>query len=107
MITEVVCQSVTDFKICMQLGVALGALAVFIGATIGATASFLLARFVFRDMAADLIRKYPTMLAVDRAVGNSGLRIVLLMRLSPIVPFNVMNYMSGATSLELRDFVLG
>jgi uncharacterized membrane protein YdjX (TVP38/TMEM64 family) len=71
------------------------------------TASFLLARFVFRDMAADLIGKHPTMLAVDRAVGNRGLRIVLLMRLSPIVPFNVMNYMSGATSLDVRDFVLG
>ena len=84
-----------------------GALVVFIGATIGATASFLLARFVFRDMAAGLIKKHPTMLAVDRAVGNSGLRIVLLMRLSPIVPFNVMNYMSGTTSLEVRDFVLG
>ena len=74
---------------------------------IGATASFLLARFVFRDMAADLIQKYPTMSAIDRAVGTKGLRIVLLMRLSPIVPFNVLNYVCGATSLELRDFVLG
>jgi uncharacterized membrane protein YdjX (TVP38/TMEM64 family) len=92
---------------CAQLGVALGAVAVWFGATIGATASFLLARFVFRDMAAEMIKKYPTMTAVDRAVGSRGLRIVLLMRLSPIVPFNVMNYVSGATALELRDFVLG
>ncbi len=91
----------------MQLGVALGAVAVWFGATLGATASFVLARFVFRDMAADMIQKYPNMIAVDRAVRHRGLRIVVLMRLSPIVPFNVMNYVSGATALELRDFVLG
>jgi|EP01046_Picozoa_sp_COSAG06_P004272 uncharacterized membrane protein YdjX (TVP38/TMEM64 family) len=90
-----------------QLGVALGAFAVFIGATLGATASFLLARFVFRDMAADMIKKYPTMLAIDRAVGSRGLRMVILVRLSPIIPFNVLNYVCGATSLELRDFVVG
>ena len=86
---------------------ALGAFAVLVGATIGATASFVLARFVFRDMAADLIQKYPKMMAVDKAVEHKGFRIVLLMRLSPIVPFNVMNYVSGVTSLELRDFILG
>lgn len=86
---------------------ALGAFAVFVGATIGATGSFLLARFVFRDMASNLTAEYPKIMAVDRAVGQRGFRVVLLLRLSPIVPFNVMNYISGATMLELRDFVMG
>ena len=67
----------------LPLGVALGAFAVFVGATIGATLSFLLARFVLQDMANDMIKSYPKMQAVDKAVSGNGLRMVFLMRLSP------------------------
>ena len=91
----------------LPLGVALGSVAVFLGATAGATASFLLARFVLREKAVALMQRYPKLRALDTAVGQGGLRIVLLLRLSPVVPFNALNYVCGTTALELRDFVLG
>ena len=91
----------------LTLGVLLGALAVFLGATLGAALSFLLARFVFADMAAEMMVKYPTMGSVDKALASNGLKMVVLMRLTPVVPFGAMNYISGATSLEFQDFVVG
>ena len=42
---------------------------------------------------------------IDRAVSAEGLRVVLLLRLSPIVPFNVLNYALGLTTIPLRDFL--
>jgi len=44
--------------------------------------------------------------AIDRAVGRKGFKIVLLTRLSPVFPFNVLNYLFGLTDVRLRDYVL-
>jgi uncharacterized membrane protein YdjX (TVP38/TMEM64 family) len=49
----------------------------------------------------------PRVAAIDAAVGQSGLKIVLLLRLSPLFPFNILNYTLGLTRVRLRDFVLG
>jgi uncharacterized membrane protein YdjX (TVP38/TMEM64 family) len=40
-------------------------------------------------------------------VGKEGLKIVLLTRLSPIFPFNLLNYGLGVTGVSLKDYVLG
>jgi uncharacterized membrane protein YdjX (TVP38/TMEM64 family) len=45
--------------------------------------------------------------AIDAAVGQSGFKIVLLLRLSPLFPFGILNYTLGLTRVRLRDFVLG
>lgn len=73
---------------------------------IGATLAFLLGRFVARDWIRRRIATNPRFEAVDAAVGKGGFKIVLLLRLSPIFPFTLLNYALGLTRVRLRDYVL-
>jgi uncharacterized membrane protein YdjX (TVP38/TMEM64 family) len=88
-------------------GVVLGSVYVFIGATIGSTFAFLIGRYLARGWIAQKIEGNQKFKAVDRAVGKEGLKIVLLTRLSPIFPFNLLNYAYGITGVSLRDYILG
>ncbi|MEM6752708.1 MAG: TVP38/TMEM64 family protein [Cyanobacteria bacterium P01_C01_bin.38] len=88
-------------------GVFLGSVYVFIGATIGAIAAFLVGRYVARDWVAKKIAGNQKFAAVDNAVGREGLKIVLLTRLSPVFPFNLLNYAYGVTGVSLKDYILG
>lgn len=88
-------------------GVILGSLYVFIGATLGATAAFLVGRYLARDWVIKKISDNKKFAAIDKAVGKEGLKIVLLTRLSPIFPFNLLNYALGITAVPLKDYFLG
>ncbi|WP_414551247.1 TVP38/TMEM64 family protein [Anabaena sp. CCY 0017] len=88
-------------------GVVMGSLYVFIGATIGATAAFLVGRYLARGWVAQKIAGNNKFRAIDEAVGREGLKIVLLTRLSPIFPFNLLNYAYGVTGVSLKDYFLG
>ena len=87
-------------------GILLGTLSVWVGATIGACLAFLLGRFVLRDAAMAWYEKFRIMRAVDRAVARQGLKVVTLLRLSPVVPFSPLNYVLGLTSVSFRDYAL-
>lgn len=87
-------------------GVVMGSLYVFVGATIGATAAFLVGRYVARGWVAKKIAGNQKFRAIDEAVGREGLKIVLLTRLSPIFPFNLLNYAYGVTGVSLKDYVI-
>jgi uncharacterized membrane protein YdjX (TVP38/TMEM64 family) len=88
-------------------GLVLGSFYVFIGATLGATAAFLVGRYLARGWVAKKIEGNQKFKAIDRAVGREGLKIVLLTRLSPIFPFNLLNYAYGVTGVSLKDYVIG
>lgn len=88
-------------------GVVLGSFYVFIGATLGATSAFLVGRYVARGWVAKKIEGNKKFRAIDEAVGREGLKIVLLTRLSPIFPFNLLNYAYGITGVSLKDYVIG
>lgn len=88
-------------------GVVWGSLYVFIGATLGATAAFLVGRYLARGWVAQKIADNKNFAAIDQAVGREGLKIVLLTRLSPIFPFNLLNYAFGITGVSLRDYFIG
>jgi uncharacterized membrane protein YdjX (TVP38/TMEM64 family) len=88
-------------------GVWLGAIYVFIGATIGATAAFLVGRYLARNWIAKKIAGNDKFSAIDRAVGKEGLKIVFLTRLSPIFPFNLLNYALGLTGVSIKDYIIG
>ncbi|MBC6479251.1 MAG: TVP38/TMEM64 family protein [Hormoscilla sp. GM7CHS1pb] len=88
-------------------GVVFGSIYVFVGATIGATAAFLVGRYIARDWVAQKIAGNEKFKAIDEAVGREGLKIVLLTRLSPVFPFNLLNYAYGVTGVGLKDYVLG
>jgi len=79
---------------------------VFVGASVGATLAFLVSRYVARGWVEHRLEDHEKFAAIDRAVGNQGLKIVALLRLSPLFPFNLLNYALGLTSVRLRDYVL-
>ncbi len=74
---------------------------------VAATAAFALGRTLLRARVERHLSKHPKLAALDRAVGDHGLRLVLLLRLSPIVPFNALNYALAATRVRLFDYVVG
>ena len=88
-------------------GVWWGSVYVFIGATLGAIAAFLVGRYLVRDWVAKKIAGNDKFRAIDRAVGKEGLKIVLLTRLSPIFPFNLLNYAFGVTGVSIQDYIIG
>ena len=88
-------------------GVVEGVALVITGAVIGGTLAFLLGRYVARDFVAKRVAQNPKLSAIDRVIGEDGLRLVFLLRLSPAVPFVLTNYALGVTRVKLRDFVLG
>jgi uncharacterized membrane protein YdjX (TVP38/TMEM64 family) len=87
-------------------GVVVGFVTVSLAATAGAAAAFLVGRHLARDQVASRVAGNPRFAAVDRAVGREGFKIVLLTRLSPLLPFNVQNYAYGLTDVSFRDYVL-
>jgi uncharacterized membrane protein YdjX (TVP38/TMEM64 family) len=87
-------------------GLVKGALLSFAGALVGSTAAFLLARYAFRDHVARRLAAMPRFRAVERAVSAEGRRIVFFLRLSPLVPFNLLNYALGLTTVSLLDYLV-
>lgn len=89
------------------LGVGWGTLVVSLGSTAGATSAFGVARWLVRDRVRRRLADRSRFRAVDEAVAREGLKVVLLLRLSPLFPYNVQNYAFGATSVRFRDYLLG
>lgn len=87
-------------------GVLWGSLYVFVGATLGAIAAFLIGRYLARDWIGKRIEGNQQFVAIDQAVANSGFKIVLLTRLSPVFPFNLLNYAFGITGVRLKDYAI-
>lgn len=87
-------------------GVVSGTLLVSLSSTVGATAAFLVGRYLARGMVARRVAGNPTFGALDGAVAGEGWKIVGLTRLSPVFPFNLLNYAFGLTRVSLRDYVL-
>jgi uncharacterized membrane protein YdjX (TVP38/TMEM64 family) len=87
-------------------GLAHGTLLVSLSATLGATAAFLVGRHLARGWVSRRLAAYPRFGAVDRAVAREGWKIVGLTRLSPLFPFNLLNYALGLTRIPLRHYVL-
>jgi uncharacterized membrane protein YdjX (TVP38/TMEM64 family) len=83
-----------------------GTLTVVAGSNVGALAAFLLGRSLFRDWARAIVTKNDRLSVLDRAVATNGFRIVFLTRLSPLFPFNVLNYAFGVTRVSTKDYVV-
>ncbi len=87
-------------------GVILGTVTVSIGSTLGACAAFLLGRTIARDWIAGKVSENKKFEDIDSAVGDEGFKIVLLTRLSPIFPFNLLNYAFGLTKVDFWKYAL-
>jgi uncharacterized membrane protein YdjX (TVP38/TMEM64 family) len=85
-------------------GVLRGSLYVTVGATFGATAAFLVSRYVARGWVARKIEGNIKFQAIDEAVAREGGKIVFLTRLSPVFPYVLMNYVFGITQVSIRSY---
>ena len=87
-------------------GLAEGTALVFVAAVLGSTAAFLLSRTVARAAIARRVEGDPRFAAIDQAIEREGRRIVLLLRLSPVFPFTLLNYALGLTRVRLGDYLV-
>lgn len=82
-----------------------GVLYVMIGATIGATLAFLTGRYLARHLVERLLARDARLQRIDQAVERDGFRLVALLRMSPAVPFVLLNYALGLSRIKLADYV--
>ena len=85
-------------------GVVLGTVVVSAGSVLGASAAFLTGRFFARDWVAAKVAGNQTFSEIDQAVGREGFKIVFLTRLSPVFPFNLLNYAFGLTGVRFWPY---
>lgn len=87
-------------------GMVVATLVAFVGASTGAIASFLLGRYLFRDCLYPSLQKYKMLQVLDKAMHDHGFRIMVLLHLNPIIPFNALNYLAGVTSIESKVYAM-
>jgi uncharacterized membrane protein YdjX (TVP38/TMEM64 family) len=90
----------------LVFGVFLGTVAVSIAATTGAALAFLIARYFARDKIEQKVSSSRRLKQMDRAIGEQGPKLVFLLRLSPLIPFNLSNYFYGLTAVKFWPYVL-
>ena len=82
-----------------------GFLAVSAGATLGAALAFLVARFIARDKIEAIAQRNEKFRNIDEAIGKQGAKLIFLLRLSPVIPFNFSNYFYGLTGVKFWPYV--
>lgn len=87
-------------------GIVGGTLVALAGAIIGSTVAFLIARYLLRKNIEEVAEAKPRFRAIDEAIGKNGWKIVGLLRLSPLIPFNLSNYFYGITSIRFLPYLL-
>jgi uncharacterized membrane protein YdjX (TVP38/TMEM64 family) len=73
---------------------------------LAATLAFVLGRTLARNWVSRRMEQHPRFAVINEAIGQSGFKIVFLLRLSPIFPFNLLNYALGLTGVRLRDYLI-
>ncbi|XP_068647278.1 uncharacterized protein [Aristolochia californica] len=91
----------------LLFGSVTGTVIVSIGGTVAATVAFLIARYFARERILKLVEGNKKFLAIDKAIGENGFKVVTLLRLSPLLPFSLGNYLYGLTSVKFVPYVLG
>jgi uncharacterized membrane protein YdjX (TVP38/TMEM64 family) len=90
----------------MVYGLAVGAALVIPASLLGATLAAVLGRTLLRSWVESKVADRPRIRALDRAIGREGFKMVALLRLSPVMPFTLLNYVLGATAVPLGTYVL-
>ena len=73
---------------------------------LAATAAFLMGRTALRDWVRRQIQRSPRAQALDRVIGKNSFKLILLLRLSPVIPFNLLNYALGLSDATLGRYVV-
>ena len=89
------------------LAIIIGTIGVWIGAWIGSNLAMLIGRYLFRDSAAKMAKKYRVINAIDKVLEKEGLKFTLLLRFCPLIPYNAFNYIMGVTSVTFKAYAIG
>lgn len=87
-------------------GLVWGTAIVSVASTTAAALAFLIARYVARGWVESLAKRNEKFRAIDQAIREKGWKVVALLRLSPLVPFSISNYLYGLTPVKLGPYVL-
>ena len=87
-------------------GVVWGTVYVSIGSTLGATAAFLVGRYFLRSWVERKAAGSKRFQAIDGAIGAEGGKIIFLLRLSPLLPFNLSNYVYSLTKVKVGTYMV-
>ena len=89
-------------------GLGIGIIAAFLvcysGCLLGAAVCFARSRYLMRVLIQKFANRYPIVRAVDKAFETMGFRLFLLLRLSPAMPFNALNYIGGIVAIGFKDY---
>ena len=88
----------------LRLGIFVAFVICYVGCLIGAAICFARSRYLMRRLIVRFSAKYPIIRAVDQAFLTQGFRLFLLLRLSPAMPYNALNYIGGITSITFKDY---
>ncbi|KAK3166168.1 hypothetical protein QOZ80_1AG0042310 [Eleusine coracana subsp. coracana] len=91
----------------LLFGSVTGTIIVSVSGTLAAAVAFLIARYFARERILKLVEGNKKFLAIDKAIGENGFKVVTLLRLSPLLPFSLGNYLYGLTSVKFLPYVLG
>jgi uncharacterized membrane protein YdjX (TVP38/TMEM64 family) len=89
-----------------MFGVWRGSVIVFIGASLGASTVYLLGQPLSRSRLMARVTRDRRVAAVREAVAGEGAWLMFLLRLSPLVPFNILNYALALSGVRYADFAL-
>ena len=78
----------------------------FIGTMIGGTCAFFFGRWLFRESLAETIESYPKLKRIETAIEEDSLRISILIRLSPLIPDEWLNYIMAAGPVDTKTFTI-
>ena len=90
----------------VAFGLFWGTLIALTSATVGACLAFLIGRYLARDVFQQWAADYETFQALDSAIGQNDWKVIALLRLSPLVPFNLSNYFFGLTRARFWAYAL-
>lgn len=62
---------------------------------------------MLHEQAQSCAKRYRILSAVNTAIERNGVKVMILLRLSPLVPFSGFNFIAGLTKVSLRDYLLG
>jgi uncharacterized membrane protein YdjX (TVP38/TMEM64 family) len=90
----------------MLFGPVWGAVYNVLAATVGAVLAFAIARFLAPNWAARAVEGRVGLAAMMQSIEAEGWRFVAFVRLMPVLPYNLLNYALGVTSIRLSQFTL-
>lgn len=83
-----------------------GSLLSFAAATVASSLSFLIARWLGRDLLQRYVGHTAVFQAIERGIARSGSDFLILTRLVPLFPYNIQNYAYGLTAIPFWPFTL-